>query len=375
MKKIIALLNCHEDDVYCFRREIIFELVRQGYTVLVSCPVGPRLDVFRNNKDIIIENIDIDRRGTNPIKDISLLLNYVRLFRRYRPAVVCTFTIKPNIYGSMAADFLGIPHINNITGLGSSFQKDGFLKKLVRILYKTALKNSSKVFFQNANNMNTAIKEGMISKSARYECIPGSGVNLQHFNYSIKETNNSIVFNYIGRVLKDKGVNDYIEAARIIRKNHKNVFFNIIGFIEPSEPHYKEILHSLEEEDIIHYCGSVEDVRNYINAADAIIHPSTYGEGISNVLLETAASGRAVITTDVPGCRDTVDDGKSGFVYKAGDVSDLIEKIEKFISLSPAARQDMGMYGRKKVEKEFDRAKVVEKYILEIKGILINAED
>lgn len=370
--KVVALLNCHGDDVYCFRKEIIDTLVSKDYIVLLSCPNSRRLDCFRSNDKIIVENVNIDRRGTNPFKDLKLLFDYIKLYKKYRPDVVCTFTIKPNIYGSIASDILGIPHINNITGLGSGFQNGGLVQRIVIWLYRLALKKSKMVFFQNKENQETAISVRLVGKDTPYKCIPGSGVNLERFTICPKdaEGDKDVVFNYIGRVLKDKRVDDYIDAARIIKLKYSNVFFNIIGFIEPTENHYKQLLEELEQKGIIHYCGSVDDVRPYVNVSDAIIHPSSYGEGISNVLLESAASGKAIITTNISGCRECVDDGVSGYIYPAEDVDQLVDRIERFISLTPNQRREMGLAGRKKVEREFDRNIVVESYLNTIEKVL-----
>lgn len=371
-KKTIALLNCHGDDVYCFRKEVIDALVEQGYRVILSCPESHRLDCFRNNDSIVVEDVEIDRRGTNPIKDLKLLCDYIKLYKRHRPDVVCTFTIKPNVYGSIAADLLGIPHINNITGLGSGFQNGGMMQRVVILLYRMALKKSNMVFFQNIENQQTAINSNLLGKNTPHKCIPGSGVNLERFVISPKDSKDeeNVVFNYIGRVLKDKRIDDYLDAARIIKAKYHNVVFNIIGFIEPTEIHYKNLLEELEKQGIVHYCGSVDDVRPYVKASDAIIHPSSYGEGISNVLLESAASGKAIITTDISGCKDCVDDGVTGFIYHANDVSQLVGKIEEFMSLSSQQRKEMGLAGRKKVEREFDRNIVVNEYLHKIKHIV-----
>lgn len=364
---MIALLNCHGDDVFCFRKEIIEALVNNGFKVLLSCPNSRRLDIFRNNENILIEDISIDRRGTNPFKDLKLLVDYIKLFKKHRPEIVCNFTIKPNIYGSIAADIMRIPHINNITGLGSGFQNGGFIQKVVKLLYKIALRNSQKVFFQNEENQNIALNVGLINNQTPYEIIPGSGVNLDRFEYKpIDQNKKEIVFNYIGRVLKDKRVDDFIDAAKIIKSKYNNVRFNIIGFIEPTEIHYKNLLKNLEDKGIIHYLGSVDDVRSLVYASDAIIHPSSYGEGISNVLLESAACGRAIITTDIAGCKDCVDDYVTGYVYHAEDVSQLVSKIECFLHLSKEQRIKMGLLGRIKVEEQFDRRIVVDKYLKEV---------
>lgn len=370
--RTVALLNCHGDDVFCFRKEVIDALIECGYRVILSCPESHRLDCFRNNDSIVVEDVRIDRRGTNPFRDLKLLLDYIKLYKHHKPDVVCTFTIKPNVYGSMAADILGIPHVNNITGLGSGFQNGGLIQRVVIWLYRRALKKSSMVFFQNMENQQTAIEARLLGEGTPYKCIPGSGVNLERFVVSPKdsEDEDTVVFNYIGRVLKDKRIDDYLDAARIIKQKHNNVVFNIIGFIEPTENHYKKLLDELEQKGIIHYVGSVDDVRPYVKASDAIIHPSSYGEGISNVLLESAASGKAIITTDISGCKDCVDDGVTGFIYHAEEVGQLVERIEQFISLTPQQRKDMGLAGRQKVEKEFDRNIVVNAYLQIVKNII-----
>lgn len=370
MNKTIALLNCHGDDVFCFRREIINALIEKGNKIILSCPDSHRLDIFRNNKSIIIEDVEIDRRGTNPLKDLKLTLAYIKLFKKYRPDIVCTFTIKPNIYGSIAADIFKIPHINNITGLGSGFQNSGFVLKVAKKLYRIALKKSILVLFQNKENESIAIEAGMIGDNLQHKCIPGSGVNLEHFVCTLKEENeNLVVFNYIGRILHDKRIDDYLEAAQQIKKKHVSVQFNVIGFIESTEKHYKKLLKDLEQQNIIHYCGNVDDVRPFIQKSDATIHPSSYGEGMSNVLLETAATGRAIITTDISGCKEIVDDGISGFIYKAEDVAQLVTKIEKFLSISKSERAKMGLNGRKKVELYFNRNIVVNEYLEAIEHV------
>ena len=367
--KTVVLLNCHGDDVFCFRKEIIEALIERGCKVILSCPEHHRLDYFRGMKDVFIEDVDIDRRGTNPFKDVKLIWDYYRLFKKYRPDIVCTFTIKPNVYGSLAADMLDIPHINNVTGIGSGYKNGGLIRRVVILLYKVALRKSQMVFFQNKENMQVALASGMISSDIRCRVIPGSGVNLTHFAYKEKKTTDKVVFNYIGRVMKDKCVDDYLEAAVVISKKYPQTLFNVVGFVEKSEGHYKDKLAALEKEGIIQYYGSVDDVRPLIYESDAIIHPSSYGEGISNVLLETAACGRACITTNVEGCRDCVDDGVSGYVYQAGSIFQLCKCIERFIALSPDEKKKMGAAGRQKVENNYDRSIIVDEYMKVIGAI------
>ena len=362
--KLVAILNCHDDDVYCFRKEVIEKILADGHTVLICCPYGEKLELM-NDLDFIFQDTPIDRRGTNPINDFKLLVNYLNIFRKYKPDVVLTYTAKPNIYGSMAARILGISYINNVTGLGSVLKKKLFLKKFIFYLFKVAFKQSKCVFFQNHENLDLAISEHLIT--GKYRVIPGSGVNTTRFD--LKEypaAEEKIIFNYIGRVLREKGVDDYIEVAKNIKQQNKNIEFNIIGFIEPTEIQYKDLLDQLESDDVIRYRGSQKDVRPFIERSHCTIHPSVYGEGMSNALLESAAVGRPVITTNISGCKEIVDNGVNGFVYEAGNRDELQLKVECFLELSNSEREKMGLAGRKKVESEFNRNIVVDAYCQEI---------
>ncbi|MBM6686777.1 glycosyltransferase family 4 protein [Faecalicatena contorta] len=372
-KPLIALITNNDDDVYCFRKELIEGLLDEGYEMLISCPDGPKLELM---EDIPYryDNPDIDRRGTNVISDFKLIMHYRKLFKKERPDVVLTYTAKPNVYAGMAAKSLGIPYINNVTGIGSVVNMGRLKKALILGLFKVSYRGASCVMFQNSTNLKLALDNGMIKGD--YKLIPGSGVDLSRYpvqNYpdgGDGKTGDTIIFNYIGRVLHDKGVDDYIEAAKRIKKNYQNTEFNMLGFIEPTENHYEAELAELEEQGIINYRGSQKDVKPWIARSHAIIHPSTYGEGMSNVLLENASSGRFLITTDNPGCQETVVDGQSGFIYHGGDVDALVETIEKFLMMDNDTRRTMGAKGRKHVEDNFSRDIVVAAYKDAIRGIL-----
>lgn len=364
-KLLIALLTNNDDDIYCFRKELIEALLEEGYEMLISCPNGPKFELM---KDISFKYDDpiIDRRGTNIIADLKLFFHYLKLFKKEKPSVVLTYTAKPNVYASMAARVLGIPYINNVTGIGSVVNMKGIKKSFILWLFKIAYRGAACVMFQNSTNMKLAIDSGMIKGD--YKLIPGSGVDLNR--YPLQDypeggngkTGDKIVFNYIGRILHDKGVDDYIAAAKIIKKEYPNTEFNMIGFIEPTESHYEEELRFLNEQEIINYRGSQKDVKPWIARSHAIIHPSTYGEGMSNVLLENASSGRFLITTDNPGCKETVVNEKSGYIYQGGNVSALVENIKKFLSINNEIRKSMGIYGRKYIERNFSRRIVIESY-------------
>lgn len=371
-KALIALLTNNDDDVYCFRKELVEALMDEGYDILISCPYGEKFELLQDWK-YIYDNPDIDRRGTNVIKDIGLFLHYFNLFNNYRPKVVLTYTAKPNVYGSIAAHLLGIPVINNVTGFGSVLNKSGMMQKFIMMLFKFAYRQSECIMFQNETNMKLALEAGMVKGD--YKLIPGSGVNTERFpSQPYPDGGNGIegptvVFNYIGRILHDKGVDDYIEAAKKIKAKYPKTEFNMIGFIEPTEMHYKKMLEELEAQDIVHYRGSQKDVRPFIARSHAIIHPSTYGEGMSNVLLENASSGRFLITTDNPGCKETVNDKVTGYIYKGNSVIDLINSIENFLKLNNKARKEMAYLGREKIQKEFSRDRVVYTYLDSIKEL------
>ncbi len=383
-KPLIALLTNNDDDVYCFRLELIQAIINAGYRMLISCPDGPKFEVMeeiglRKNQEYVYDDPPIDRRGTSVINDGKLMMHYKRLFMKHKPSVVLTYTAKPNVYASIVAHQLHIPVINNVTGLGSVVNENGLKKKLIMFLFKTAYRGSSCIMFQNSTNMELAKELGWVRGDCKL--IPGSGVALDRYPVQdYPDGGNGIegapvVFNYIGRILKDKGVNDYIEAAKRIKAKYPKTEFNMLGFIEPTENHYAVELEELRKQDIVLYRGSQKDVKPWIRRAHAIIHPSTYGEGMSNVLLENASSGRPIITTDNPGCKETVNDGESGYIYHGGDVDSLVHKTEVFISeIANESRRIMGLKGRKKVEHEFSRVIVIETYLAEINKVIYKDE-
>jgi len=375
MKKeiLVALFTNNDDDIYCFRKELIEGLVEEGYKLLISCPYGEKLELM-NHVEYIYDNSNIDRRGTNIVSDFKLYMHYLKLLKEYRPDVVLTYTAKPNVYASLAARQLKIPYINNVTGFGSVLNKSGIMKAFIMGLFKIAYHGSACIMFQNSTNLEYAKRNGMVK--GEHLLIPGSGVDtdrypLQPYPEGGDGKNGAkIVFNYIGRILKDKGVDDYIAAAKRVKAIYPNVEFNMIGFIEPTESHYEKDLEKLEQEKIVFYRGSQKDVKPFIAKSHAIIHPSTYGEGMSNVLLENASSGRVIITTDNPGCQETVQNEKTGFIFHGGDVDALVEKVETFLAMDNQARKCMGESGRDYVRTHFSRSIVVNAYKEKIREIL-----
>ena len=372
-KKLVALLTNNDDDIYCFRKELIEALLAHDYEVLISCPYGEKFELMEGI-EYLYDNPEIDRRGTNVIADSKLLRHYRRLFKQYQPDVVLTYTAKPNVYGSMAANRLHIPVINNLTGIGSVKNQSKPKKDLILRLFRHAYNKSSCVMFQNETNMKDALNNGLVKGD--YMLIPGSGVNTER--YPLQEYpdggdgihGDPIIFNYIGRILKDKGIEDYIAAAKRIRKKYPATEFNLLGFIEPDEIHYEKDLENLAKRGVVYYLGSQKHVVPFITRSHATIHPSIYGEGMSNVLLETASSGRPIITTDNPGCKETVQDEKTGFIYEGGNVDQLCACIERFLAMKNSKRKEMGLLGREHVKENFSRDIVIDAYLTKIQEIL-----
>lgn len=363
MKKVLMLGNS-DIVIYNFRRELIEKMIKSGYEVYVSLPYSKRTEALKDMGCIFI-NTEINGRGTDIFEDIKLCLQYLKTLIKVRPDVVLTYTIKPNIYGGIACRLMRIPYICNITGLGSGYLKNGLVKKIIKILSRISYKKATKIFFQNTSDMNTLINDNILTRN--YDLLPGSGVNLERYNlldYPDKES--EVNFSFIARVMKDKGIDEYLEAAKSIKVNYPRVNFSIIGKIE--EVKYRSILSEYERRGIIKYEGFNDDIIHVIEKSNCIINPS-YSEGMSNVLLEGAACGRPLIASDIPGCREIIDNDINGLLFNVKSAEDLIEKIDKFINLDYREKVLMGLAGRIKVQDSFNRDIVVDKYMNLINSI------
>ncbi len=358
MAKILILAN-NDIGLYKFRKELIEELLRNN-EVYISLPDGDFVKelVYLGCKYI---NTEISRRGTNPITDFKLMIEYKRMLKQIQPNVVLTYTIKPNVYGGMMCRLTKTPYIPNITGLGTAVENGGILQSVTMFLYKLALKNASCVFFQNKENAEFINSRGIIK--GRQKIIPGSGVNLNHYEILDYLNDENVNFLFISRVMKQKGIDQYLDTAEYIKKKFSNTQFHILGFCEES---YEDKLRNMHEKGIIQYHGMQSDVRKFHKISHCTIHPTYYPEGMSNVLLESAACGRPIITTNRSGCREIVDDGINGYVVEQQNSQDLIEKVEKFINLSLEEKKQMGLAGRARVERDFDRQIVIDAYKDEI---------
>lgn len=360
MKKKILILVNHYVVIYNFRKEIVQRLIRDGFEVWLSCPMGDRIDELKAMGCKYVE-AEIERHGMNVVTELKLIGYYKKVMKDIEPDAVLSYTIKPNLYGGMAAASLGIPYIANITGLGTAVEHDGIVQKITLLLYKYAFRKVNCVFVQNEENKQFFIDNKIAANKLRL--IPGSGVNLDQFHVLDYPPEDEINFVFISRIMKEKGIEQYLEASEYIKSRYPKTQFHICGFCEEA---YEERLNELQKKGTIIYHGMVRDVAEVLKNCCCTIHPTYYPEGMSNVLLESSACGRPIITTDRSGCREVVEDGVTGYMIKQKDTRSLINTIEKFIALPYKDKKQMGLNGRKKVEKEFDRRIVVEAYVDEI---------
>ncbi len=354
-----------------FRAGLIGGLQDAGYDVTAVAPA----DGYETSLNCRFVPLKMDNGGTHPVRDGLLLLRFIRLLRSERPDVFLGYTVKPNVYGSIACRWLGIPVINNIAGLGAAFVRTSWLTHLVRGLYRLALRRSAVVFFQNEDDRALFVSGGIV-RAEQTARLPGSGVNLQRFVLqpmprSETSGNGSVTFLLIGRLLWDKGVGEFVQAARLLRGRGLNVRFQLLGFLDVKNPSAvpREHVDAWCAEGLVEYLGMTDDVRPHIAAADCIVLPS-YREGVSRTLLEAAASGRPIVTTDTPGCRDVVEDGVTGLLCRVRDADDLAAKIAQMTEIGAAARSEMGRQGRRKVEREFDEQLVIKMYLSAIEKVL-----
>ncbi|MBQ3223093.1 MAG: glycosyltransferase family 4 protein [Clostridia bacterium] len=364
MKKVLFLAN-HYLTLYSFRRELIEKLCREGCEVVLSIPADPENEYFRKLGCRIVET-EVARRSLNPVKDIRLTLEYIRLLRREKPDVIFSYTIKPNAYGSIASRITGDRQICNITGTGETLRHSAFVRNVVHALYKVSIRHCEKVFFQNTSDRAYFIEHGLV-REERTQMLPGSGVNLANFTPAPMPDDGETRFIYIGRVMGLKGIDQFIQAARIVREQRPDAKFFIAGFAE--EGRYKELVEKSHAEGLIEYLGFRKDIGEWIKKCHCTILPSHGGEGVPNVLLESAATGRACIASRIPGSIDVVDEGKTGYLFTAGNAEELADRIFRFMSLSCEQKAQMGLAGREKVERCFNRDIVIRAYMDELDKI------
>jgi glycosyltransferase involved in cell wall biosynthesis len=356
-----------------YRFGLLRALQKAGYSLVAAVPDDERASKLKE-EGIEVRPMPIAPHGTSPVAELRLLCRYISLLRELRPVAFLGFTIKPNIYGALAGRFAGVAVVNNVTGLGIAFTKAG-LRALIRTLYRIAFRRSHRVFFQNRESRDLFVAAGMV-QAGQTALLPGSGIDLQRFAPASREnrTDTEFVFLLPSRLMWQKGVGEYCEAARRIRTNHPAVRFQLAGPIEPESNKDAIPRRQIDEwqQQGIAYLGATDDVRPLFNAADCIVLPSYYPEGVPRALIEAAAMGKPIITTDTPGCREVVDPGQTGHLCVPRSVESLVTAMLQMIGSSPDERSEMGRRARIKAERQFDEQLVIDAYLSAIGAIAAN---
>ena len=368
-KRVVIALNAVWNLIN-FRASLVRSLVAEGYEVVVIAPLDDYV-VHLAELGCRYVPLPMDNKGTHPGRDLFLLWQFFRLLREEKPAIYMGYTIKPNIYGSIAAHMLKVPVINTIEGLGAVFMHETWLTQLVRSLYRLSLSRSSKVYFLNNDDLTLFVSDNLVSKASA-DRLPGIGVDLNRFVPVPLPDKIPLRFLLIARMLWDKGVGEFVEAARILKKQGANAEFCLLGFLDVQNPTAisRQQMDEWIAEGVIRYLGVSDNVAEEIALADCVVLPSYYREGTPRTLLEAAAMARPIVTTDSVGCRDVVDDGINGYLCQPRDATDLADKIFRIVALSRAERAAMGLCGRKKMEQEFDEKIVIGKYLAAIEEVL-----
>lgn len=371
MSKRILFLASHFISLYLTRRELIQELTEKGFDVCLALPESDDNRFFKNIGCRII-TVEVDRRGTNPFKDVLTIIKYRHIIKEVDPDVILSYEIKPNLYGAFAVKHLKKPgtsekykQICNVTGTGSVFLEDDFVSRLCKFLYRHSVKDSYLVFFQNPDDRTFFIRNRMVGENT--DLLPGSGVNLKLFSPRPLPPDDEVNFLFLARVMRVKGLKEYLYAAETICGEYSNVRFYIAGFCE--EEKYLRLTNEYEEKGVVEYLGFRSDIKDWIEKCHCTVLPSHGGEGVPNVLLESAAMARPCIGSKIPGTVDVIDDGVNGFLFEPHDGEDLVSAIKNFLALTYDEKVKMGLLGREKMEKKFDRYFVVDRYMSEIEKI------
>ena len=369
MKKIVLSANTAWS-IYNFRYGLVKKLIDLDYQVVIIAPYDEYSDKLKEMGCEVFD-IDINGKSTNPLDDLKTFWQYWKLYKKIDPDLIFHYTIKPNIYGTLAAKLSGIRSIAITTGLGYAFINENLITKVVKGLYRFSLRYAEQVWFLNTDDADIFKRYGLVDES-KMLILPGEGIDTSKFQpVDAKKRDDTFRFLLVARMLWDKGVGEYVEAAKNIKKKHKNVDFLLLGAVGVDNPTAipRETIEKWESDRIVKYLGTTDKVQNELAKADCIVLPS-YREGTSRVLLESASMGKPIITTNVPGCKEVVDDGINGFLCEVKDSEDLSDKMERMLHLSEEERVYMGKAGREKAMKEFDERIVIHKYLDAIKSIL-----
>lgn len=352
-KRILVLAN-NDVGLYRFRKDLLAALLNTGHEVYISLPNGGLVPELVQLGCRYLET-PIDRRGMNPIQDSKLFNQYRAMLRKVKPDLVITYTIKPNIYGGLACRMAHIPYAVNITGLGSAIENGGWLKRFVLSLYRPALKDAKVIFFENTGNRDTLVATGVVPKG-RDVVLNGAGVNLEDYPYQPYLQEGPVRFLFVGRIMREKGVDEFFAAARRMKQNYGDgVEFHIVGSFEEA---YKPLMDELAQAGVVKYHGYQSDMKPFYAMTGCVVLPS-YHEGMSNVLLEAAASGRPLITSDIPGCCEAVENGVSGYLCPVKNAGALYDAMQRFAELPKDLKTEMGRRGRARMAQHFSKKAVV----------------
>ena len=355
MKKIVLFANTSWY-IYNFRMSLMKELSKLDYKVIVIAPKDEYSDMIPYE----YHQIKMNNHGLNPFQDALTFIKIYKLFSKLKPDLILNYTIKSNIYGVIAASKLRISSVVNIAGLGTTFRKNSITSFFIREFYRYAVHKADFIFFQNNEDLKIFT---LNQKFKNFKLLPGSGVDLDKFTTKTKEKNEKFTFLLLGRLLKEKGIYEFVESAKEVKKKYK-AKFQLLGFVDSKNPIgiKKSEIDSWHKNGIIEYIGFTNDVRGFILNSDCVVLPSYYGEGIPKSLLEAASMGIPLITTDHTGCREVVEDGVNGFICEPRNVDDLTKKMIKMLNLKEKELLKMGFKSREKVVKDFDEKIVLDAY-------------
>lgn len=365
MNKTILFVGNTAWSMYNFRLNVMLSFLNQGFKIIVAAPPDEYSNYLTEKGIEFVPLHKLNNKGTNLFGDLNFFMELIQVYKKAKPDFVFHYTVKPNIYGSLACSFLNIPAIAITTGLGYAFAEKNLIASIVIQLYKFSLKRAKEVWFLNQDDLDTFVNRSIIPSTKAY-LLNSEGIDTNHFTPLTKiENNPKTIFLFSARLIIDKGIKEFIDAIITLRQQNYNVEGHIVGFLDVKNPNgiSKEDLDSyINQNDCILYKGSTSDIRQFIREADCVVLPSFYREGVPRILMEAAAMGKPLITTNNVGCRETVTNHETGFLCKSKDVNDLVEQMKKFMSLSLDQQQTMGNKGRLKMLNEFDEKLIIDTY-------------
>lgn len=365
MSRVLIFAN-DNSTIYNFRRELLRRLVGEGYQVAIALPAHERNQAFRELGCEVVET-PLSRFGTNPLQELASLVRFIQIIRRTAPDVVLTYTAKPNIYGGLAAQFCGVPYLSTVTGLGAAFQSESVVRRISTFMQRLAYRTSSRVFFQNNANRAEFERLGIVGHDTAV--LPGSGVNLElHAMEPYAAEDGKTRFITVSRIRHDKGFDELFAAIRQVSAVCDDVEFHVVGWYEDEA--YRELVVEMQANFpvVVHGSVSQERVHELIAQSHCLVHPSHH-EGMANVVLEASATGVPSIASDIPGCREAIDNGVTGLLFPVKDVAAMVDAIAQFLSINWQDRRAMGLAARQRMATQFDREKVVDRYLEEIRNV------